>query len=90
MNRRKILAMLGLAPLAAVAAPKPEEKTVPLLLWFHPDKKKTYRDLYWEAQAHIQELEGPSLSDRLKAKGFKPFESHATIKAEGMTVVYDE
>ena len=68
MKRRGFLAAIGLAPIAALAKPEPTPT-------HHPDGE-SYHDKYWQAQRHIDELEAelnkPSLTDKLRAAGFKP------------------
>ena len=51
MNRRQVLAgAAAVAALPVVAATQIETEV-------HPEKGKTYKDLYWDAQAHIDSLE---------------------------------
>ena len=52
INRRKILAMIGLAPLATVTTTQAK-----ITDDIHPDKGESYKDLYWQAQTHIDNLE---------------------------------
>lgn len=56
MNRRSLLKTILGAGAALVGGRAIAEEKPPLLQVMHPDKKKTYKDLYWEAQRHIDEL----------------------------------
>ena len=50
MNRRQVIAgAAAVAALPIAAQAKTEE--------IHPEKGETYKDLYWNAQAHIDKLE---------------------------------
>ena len=53
MNRRNVI-VGGAALVAAAAAPSAiaQNKTE-----IHPEKGETYKDLYWQAQTHIDNLE---------------------------------
>ena len=56
MKRRDVLkgaAAITVLPAGAMA----ESVRPPLLQVMHPYKKQTYRELYWEAQRRIDELE---------------------------------
>lgn len=66
MKRRDVLkgaAAITVLPASAMA----ESVRPPLLQVMHPYKKQTYRELYWEAQRRIDELE-EELRERRKVQ----------------------